>query len=389
MTDLVILAAVALALALAVAHVGTAVLAWPGLRRRVAQRLMATPRPPAQPAPVTLLRPVCGRDAHDLKTLASGFGQDHPDYEQIFCVADPDDPVVPVLRELIAAHPQHAARLLIGNDRISGNPKLNNLHKGWLAARHDVICMADSNLLLPPGYLREVVLLLDTPDTGLVSSPPAAIWPEGWAARLEGAFLNANQGRLQLAADTLGVGFAQGKTLACRRALIDGAGGLAALGQRMAEDVNATLLVREAGLRVRLTPRPFPQPLGRRRFADVWARQIRWSIVRRDGFPALFQIEVMNGALVAALSLAGALGLAGLPLTWLLPWLAGWYALEAAFARAQGWPMGWRDLAVLPLRDLLLPVIWASTLRRRDFHWRGNTVAGTVQPAPRNGLLHE
>lgn len=107
MTDLVILAAVALALALAVAHVGTAVLAWPGLRRRVAQRLMATPRPPAQPAPVTLLRPVCGRDAHDLKTLASGFGQDHPDYEQIFCVADPDDPVVPVLRELIAAHPQH------------------------------------------------------------------------------------------------------------------------------------------------------------------------------------------------------------------------------------------------------------------------------------------
>ena len=389
MTELLILASAALALALAFAHIASAALAWPGLRRRVAQRLTATPRPPASPAPVTLLRPVCGRDAFDRETLASGFLQDHPAYEQIFCVADADDPVVPVVRELIAAHPGHAAQLLIGTDRISGNPKLNNLHKGWMAARHDVICIADSNLLLPPGYLREVVLLLDTPDTGLVSSPPSAVWAEGWAARLEGAFLNANQARMQLAADTLGMGFAQGKTMACRRALIDGAGGLAALGRRMAEDVNATLLVREAGLRVRLTPRPFAQPLGQRRFADVWARQIRWSIVRRDGFPGLFQIEVMNGALVPALSLAGSLGLAGLPLAWLLPWLAAWYALEIAFSRAQGWSMGWRDVVVLPVRDLMLPMIWAATLRRRDFHWRGNTVVGGAQTGKPTGLAHE
>jgi ceramide glucosyltransferase len=389
MIDLMALLAAGLAGTLGSAHLGTALLALPGVRRRVARQLTATPRPAAAPAAVTLLRPACGLDAHDAETLATSFVQDHPDYEVIFCVADADDPAVAVIGELIAAHPHVDARLLIGNDRISNNPKLNNLQKGWVAARHDVICMADSNLLLPPGYLREVVTLLDTPGTGLVSSPPSGGRPEGWAAHLECAFLNANQVRLQLAADTLGLGFAQGKTLACRRALIDSAGGLAALGRKMAEDVNATLLVREAGLRVRLTPDPFVQPLGRRRLADVWSRQMRWSIVRRDGFPWLFQMEFANGALVGTLALAGALGLTGLSMAWLWPWLAAWYGAEVAVARRRGWPMGWRDLAMLPVRDAMLPLIWMATLRRQHFEWRGNVLRPGAADARPGNLAHE
>lgn len=369
-------AAITLVAGLGLMHLGTAALGLPGLRRRIAQRLIATPRPARAPAPVTLLRPVCGRDAYDAETLASSFVQDHPDYEVIFCVADADDPVVPLVRQLIAAHPNHKAQLLIGNDRISGNPKLNNMEKGWRAAEHDVICMADSNIILPPDYLRSVVTLLDTPGTGLVSAPPAGGRPQSWAAHLECAFLNGNQARLQLAADTLGLGFAQGKTLACRRALIDGAGGLAALGRRMAEDVAATHLVRSRDLAVRLTPQPFVQPVGRRSLADVWSRQVRWSIVRRDGFPGLFQLEIFNGALAPTLALAGLLTAFGLPMAWLAAWLVAWYAVEVAFVRGRGWPMGWRDMAMLPLRDLMMPLIWAATLRRRAFQWRGNDVSG-------------
>lgn len=354
-----------LALAL---HLASAVLAMHHVRVRYRQEM-----PPRYP-PITLLRPVCGLDQFDAETLASSFLLDYPQYEIVFCAARNDDPAVVLVRKLIAEHPDVPARLLTGEDRISRNPKLNNLAKGWHAARHAHICMADSNLLLPPDYLRGVVAAWDD-RTGLVSSPPVGIRPEGMAARLECAFLNGNQARIQLAADTLGLGFAQGKTLFWQRDLLERAGGLAALSRNMAEDVAATKAVRGLGLKVRLPPLPFFQPIGRRRLAEVWARQLRWSVVRRDGFPALFLLEPLNGAAVPTSALIAGLLLAGSSPFWLLPWLFIWYGAEVALARVNGWPAAVPDLVALPLRDLLIPAVWLATLRQNGFEWRGTTMS--------------
>ncbi len=59
----------------------------------------------------------------------------------------------------------------------------------------------------------------------------------GFWGELECAFLDTYQARWQLAADQLGNGFAQGKTLFWRRDILDAAGGPAALGAEMAEDL--------------------------------------------------------------------------------------------------------------------------------------------------------
>jgi ceramide glucosyltransferase len=333
---------------------------------------------PGRP-PATLLRPVCGRDDHDEATLASSLSQDYPDYEVIFCVARADDAVVPLLRRLIAE--SHVpARLLIGQTTVTGNPKLDNILKGWQATRRDWVCMTDSNLLLPPDYLSTLV---DSwgPDTGLVSAPPFGILPDGWAAHLECAFLNSNQARLQYLADSFGVGFAQGKTLFFNKPLLDAHGGLVALGRTLAEDVAATQVTRALGARVSLAPLPFPQPIGRRSLKQVLARQLRWSRVRRDGFPFLFGLEPLNGALLPAIAAAGAAAAAGLSPLAALPYLGLWYGAEAVLMRRAGWPSGWRDVAVLPLRDLLLPALWIATFRRRGFVWRGNAMGETPPPA--------
>ena len=84
---------------------------------------------------MTIVRPVCGVDNFARETLGSTFGLDYPDYDILFCVARDDDPVVALVRELIAAHPRQRARLLIGDDRVGPNPKLNNVVKGFDAAR--------------------------------------------------------------------------------------------------------------------------------------------------------------------------------------------------------------------------------------------------------------
>jgi ceramide glucosyltransferase len=233
--------------------------------------------------PVSLVRPLCGLDNYAADTLRSTFDLDYPHYEILFCVASAKDPVVPLVKDLIAEHPETSAKLLVGDDRVSTNPKLNNVVKGWHAARHDWVVLADSNVLMPPDYLAQLFATWRE-DTGLVASPPVGGHPEGVWAELECAFLNTYQARWQYVIDSLGRGFAQGKTMLWRKADLDNAGGIEALGKEVAEDAASTKIVRTAGLRVRLVDRPFVQPLGRRGALEVWHRQVRWARLRRASF---------------------------------------------------------------------------------------------------------
>jgi ceramide glucosyltransferase len=330
---------------------------------------------------VSLVRPICGVDAFDRETLASSFVQDYPDYDVFFCAASEADPAVALARELVAAHPEVPAQVLVGDDQISGNPKLNNVVKGYRASTADWVVMTDSNLLLGPDYLT---VLADTwrPDTGLVSAPAMGDRPENFWGAVECAFLNSCQARWQLAADALGTGFAQGKTLFWSRAVLDAGGGLEALGRNLAEDVASTKLVRRQGLRVRLPMKLFAQPIGRRTAREVWGRQLRWSRVRRDGFPVIFAAEIVQGPFLALLALCALVALGAAP-GWSLALLAlVWYGPELWLARAQGWPAGSRDLAAMLLRDALLPAVWIATFGARGFTWRGTAMSAEEVPDP-------
>jgi ceramide glucosyltransferase len=347
---------------------------------RPADGHMGTPK-------VSVLRPVCGLENNLEETLTSTFAADYPDFEILFCVANPLDPVIPMLRRLITAHPVVTARLLIGDERMSGNPKLNNLAKGWRAAQSQWILMADSNVLLPPDYIKRLLREWRA-GTGLVSSPPAGIRPEGFAARLECAFLNSFQGRWQLASAEVGNAFAQGKMLFWNRNLLDRAGGLAVLGREMAEDVAATKLVRGQGLKVRLTSRLFEQPVGRRRFADVWGRQVRWSKVRRLGFLPLFLPEIFVGGALPLFALVVLAAAGVLPLASVGAFALIWYGAEMLMAKASGWPAGPADVLAWICRDALLPALWVAAWFGNGFNWRGNAMsADEITVSDRTGGL--
>jgi ceramide glucosyltransferase len=330
--------------------------------------------------PVTILRPARGIENHIEETLASAYAIDYPDYEVVYCVADANDPIVPVIRRLIASHPEVPSRLLTGDDRISNNPKLNNLVKGWRAAAHDWIVMADSNVLMPPDYL-DLLLARSAPEVGLVCSPPLGTAPEGAGAELECAFLNTYQARWQLIADAFGTGFAQGKSMLWRRADLDRIGGITALAAATAEDIAATHLLRKANLKVRLAHRPFPQPLGRRSLAEVWQRQLRWAQLRRAGLTSIFLLEPLTYNALAfaliALAYGGEVTLSG----WILI-LAVWYGAEALLARVYNWPLSlWAPLTWL-VRDIMLPFVWTAALLTQTYTWRGNEVITSAKASP-------
>jgi len=323
---------------------------------------------------VSIVRPLCGIENFSQATLASTFKLDHPNYEILFCAAHVMDPVLPLVRRLITDHPAVPARLLLGSDSISTNPKLNNVVKGWEAARHEHIIMADSNVLMPPDYIRRLLAAWDS-STGLVCSPPVGCAPAGVWAELECAFLNTYQARWQCFADSLGLGFAQGKTMLWRRDTLERGGGIRALACELAEDAAATKLVGSQGLRVRVVARPFGQPLGRRTLAEVWQRQIRWARLRRDTFKLFFAVEIFAGAippLLAAMLVASTMDWPVVGVTAALACL--WYLLEMALAHAAGWHLSWRSLPLCVLRDLLLPVLWLAAWIGNEFVWRGNAM---------------
>ncbi|MGC4409212.1 glycosyltransferase [Rhizobium rosettiformans] len=327
-----------------------------------------TPRPP-----VTLIRPICGLENNLERCLASSFRLDWPTYEILFCVARADDPAAALARRLMADYPEIPSTLLVGEDPFSANPKLNNVIKGWRSARHEWIVMTDSNVLMPSDTIERMIARWDE-RTGLVCSPPAGTEPENAGALLESAWLDSFQARWQLFADACGFGFAQGKSMLFNRHVMTQLGGFERLGDEVAEDAAATLLIRNADLKVRIVHEPFPQPLGPRDIKAVWKRQLRWARLRRASFPLYFLPEILTGA---ALPMAAMIALAAtgtLPLIAPIAYLATWYGAEVLLARSYGWPSGWRIVPAMLARDLLLPGLFVAAWFGSGFEWRGNAM---------------
>jgi ceramide glucosyltransferase len=323
-------------------------------------------------APVSLVRPLHGIEAFSDEMLARSFALAYPAYELIFCVADPDDPIVPRVQGLIADNPQVPARLILGDERVSDNPKLNNCLRGWRAAAHDWVVLADSNVAMPPDYLQRLQAAWRD-ETGLVCSTPAGARPGSFMAEVECAFLNTLQARWQYAAEAFGLGFAQGKSMLWHKPFLEARGGLQALASEIAEDAAATKLVRAAGKRVHLVASPFEQPLGSRGFREVWARQLRWARLRRVTFPLFFAPEIGSGVLLPALLVAlwsgSPVGFAGAAVL-----AALCYAAEYRLAIRAGWHRAPRMLAAFLVRDALIPAIWLGAWVQSAIVWRGNAM---------------
>jgi ceramide glucosyltransferase len=336
-------------------------------------------RPPIPAAPdapgVTLVRPVCGVEAFSEETLRAGYQLDYPNYELIFCVADPSDPILPLVKRIAAEFPERPTRIMLGDVRISDNPKLNNCVKGWEAARNEWVILADSNVLMPRDYIQRLFASW-RPDTGLVCSTPAGSRPDGFWAEVECVFLNSLQARWQYVGESVGLGFAQGKSMLWHRPFLEAHGGIRAMAAEIAEDAASTKLVRAHGRRVHLVDAPFEQPLGRRTFGEIWSRQLRWARLRRVTFPLFFAPEIFSGAVIPMLLGAfWALGTGHDAPAVVAAIALLWYGAEALLSWRMGWPISWRFPAAVLVRDLIVPTMWCAAWVAQQVVWRGNAMS--------------
>jgi ceramide glucosyltransferase len=330
---------------------------------------------PHDAPPVSLVRPLRGIEAFSEETLRASFTLDYPNYELVFCVQSPNDPVIPMTKEMMAEYPHVPARLLVGDDYVSANPKLNNCVKGWDAAKHRHVILADSNALVPPDYVQTMLAAFCDEQTAMTVSMPIGSRPAGFWGVVECAILNTFQARWQYGAEAIGIGFAQGKNMMWRREVLDRAGGIRALASDIAEDAASTKIIRAQGMKVRLVDMPFEQPLGPRTAREVYSRHVRWARLRRVTFPGYFVPEFQNGAFMpvllgayAAHLLEGSAALTAVAI------LGSLYGAELLLARVCRWTLDWRTPFAMLMRDAMLPVMFVDACLFDDFVWHGNAM---------------
>ena len=134
---------------------------------RLRRRPAIPPRhPEEQWPPVTVLKPVHGLEKNQRENLRSTCLQDYPEFQVVFSVQDKDDAAIPLLKELQQEFGAERVTVAIENFRAGTNGKINNMIGGLKHARHDVLVISDSDILLKPDYLKTIVAPLSDPDVG-------------------------------------------------------------------------------------------------------------------------------------------------------------------------------------------------------------------------------
>lgn len=318
---------------------------------------------------ISILKPLRGLD-HGLKEALNSFAsQDYPEFELLFGVTDANDPAVPVIREVMAAHPGRPSRLLVVDDDLP-NRKVAKMAAMEAVAQYPVILISDGDIHVPQDYLSAVASELNVPGVGLVTAIYRARAHHA-AGRWEALGISTDFSPSALVGRMIGVSeFALGSTMALRRELLAAVGGCRALGNYIADDYHLGRLVREQGLRIGLLKTPVETSLSGETWGGIWRHQLRWARTIRASRPGGYLgLPVANASLWAALLLATPYWPFGLLLLGLRIAAGAWLARRVFHDRLT---FGW--LLLQPLRDLWAFSIWFCGFAGNTVEWRGRHI---------------
>ncbi|SAM00494.1 hypothetical protein [Absidia glauca] len=251
---------------------------------------------------VSILRPLKGLDLELEANLRSSFQQNYPKFELLFSVASADDPSIPIVQRLIKEYSKVDSRLIIGEQIVGINPKINNMVTSYDSAKYDIIWILDSNVHVDEDTLGRSVDELEKPGIGLVHHLPMATQPSSYAAQVEQVFLNTNHAKMYLAINTVGIASCvMGKSNLYRRSDLDKAGGLAAFGKYMAEDNIVGEALWAQGLRHAMSADMACQVLGKITPKEYCGRRARWVRLRKYIVTAATLTEPFTESIVCGL----------------------------------------------------------------------------------------
>ena len=367
---------------------GLALTALAGLYAMVVSVAVRRPRTAVAPLPqqlpaVTILKALCGTEPGLYAQLRSFCVQRYPQMQIIFGVRDRDDAALDVAHRLRAEFPTLDIELVVDATQHGSNRKISNLMNMLPRARHELLVMADSDIVVPEDYLRRIVPLLD-PSVGLVTCPYYGRAAHAGAPSLLGAmFINEwFMPAVQLAAWCGSQSFVSGATIALRRETLATLGGLGTLADQLADDYRLGERVRKCGLRVVLADLAVATMVDEPSLRTLWCHELRWMRTIQSVQPLGYALSLPTLGLAPALIGASLAGFTSSALAWLAITAAARLVLHS-YDRTAGARAWWVGLALLPLRDVLLMLLWCWSFCSREVSWRNHRY-GIAQ----DGSLH-
>jgi ceramide glucosyltransferase len=323
---------------------------------------------------VSILKPLHGAEPDLYANLAGFCRQHYPGPMQIVCgVADAADPAIAVVEQLIVDFPECDLVLTVNARRHGANHKVSNLINIMERARHDVLVVSDSDIVVDRDYLKNVVATLEQPGVGLVTclyrgraaaDGSTNLWARLAAAAIDYHFLpNVLVGlKFGLATPCFG------STMALRRATLASVGGFAAVADILADDYALGALVRRAGSAVAMPPIAVTHVCAETSARELFRHELRWARTIRSVDPFGYAGTAVTYALPLAL-IAVALGGVTLLSAIVVAALACRFILKVALDRA--FHLHGDVFWIGPLRDVLSFVVFVASFFGRGVEWRG------------------
>lgn len=341
-------------------------------KRQVSSAAAATgPHPP-----VSLLKPLHGAEPGLREYLESFFAIDYPEFEILFCARSSHDEGMKLAREVASHHPGAPVRFLACGDPPWPNARCYSVAAMAAEAANDLLVITDSDVLVRPRFLRDIVKPFESADVGASTclyrgrAKGMGLW-----ASMEGLGMSVEMTAGVVVAEMLeGMRFTLGPCMAVRRGALTEIGGFERLGHYYADDFMLGKLVAASGRRVALSSCVIDHCIVNNSFWSNFNHQWSWMKSTRMSRPwghlgtgLTFGMPFGLLALVSGF-MAGQPRLGIALLVWALVSRVLLCAVAGGMVVAD--PDALRYCWLYPFRDALGSIFWLASYASRKVGWR-------------------
>lgn len=277
---------------------------------------------------------------------------------------------------MAARYPHVTTKIVRSDPEFGLNPKVANLAGAAAHASYDLTLLSDANVRLENGYTRTIVSELLTHNAHLLTSPVIGDGEDGLGAAIENIQLTSFIAPgMCTALHVGGVSCVVGKSMLFRRSELEELGGLEMVRDFLCEDFVIGQRYIQEGKKVLLSRSPVRNINKHMPVEQFLSRHSRWLKMRVVLHVGGFVADIVSNPNVFA------------ALAWITSGFdadVGLFALsvmgtklyiDAHLMRTmRGRTMDMRYLALAPVKDLLMGLVWLHACFSRTVIWRGKTL---------------